>query len=74
MSLPLQNTRTLGSARLELGKPSLIHKTDRMLERSAYPALHWQCTQENTQQEQAFWQFSSSTDILYAWARKGQQD
>ena len=35
MSLPLQYARTLGASRLELGKPSLIHKTDRTLHQSA---------------------------------------
>ena len=39
ISLPLQNARTLGASRLELGKPSLNPKTDHMLEGSAYPAL-----------------------------------
>ena len=40
MSSPLQNARTLGASRLELGKPSLNRKTDRTLEQSAYLALH----------------------------------
>ena len=39
MSSPLQNARTLGASRLELGKSSLIRKTDQMLEQSAYLAL-----------------------------------
>ena len=41
MSSLLQNARTLGVSRLELGKPSLNPKTDHMLEQSAYLALHW---------------------------------